>query len=91
MSTQSTFTRNSMTDLFSSLNNPSSSSTNNNTMNLTPDMALNYQDGPASSSSKNNTFSSSTSDATRHHNHQQRPVSEILKHESFISPESRFL
>jgi hypothetical protein len=75
MSTQSSFSR------FSAILNHDQTSSSGN-LNLSPDMAY-------SSSANKNTFKSLSSDAIRHQQ-QQRPVSEILKHESFISPESKF-
>lgn len=81
MSTQSSFPRASMNDLFSSIlksDTPSSSSK----MNLSPDMAIYSGDNKS-------TLAGFPSNA---HRHQQRPVSEILKPtENFASPETQAL
>lgn len=80
MSTKSSFQRNSMNGLFPSLLNPdnhpsSSSGTLSSNITFSPDYASASQQRLAPES-------------TGLFRHQQRPVSEILNHESSISPES---
>ncbi|RCH91578.1 Flap-structured DNA-binding and RNA-binding protein [Rhizopus stolonifer] len=82
MSTQSSFQRNSVHERFSSLLNPegypsSSGPTSSTSLNLSPDIPLGY----------NTPFRNLSQDTLRH----QRPVSEIIKHDSFISPEAEVL